>query len=140
MGGLPLTEAALKQLPIGDRPSLYKAVPSDVATHANWWKSRQQPGGSAVSYPRTAVRRTTLCVCSSGGADTHRDWVWWPECPDRCKGGRELVVPSVLRGFRFMCTQVTDRGSVTPSEMALWESKMDELEKTLREERQRRQQ
>jgi hypothetical protein len=35
-------------------------------------------------------------------------------------------------------SQVTDRESVSPSEYAAWESRMNDLEKTLQEERSRR--
>lgn len=85
---MPPTEAALRQLPLADRPGTYRHVPSEVATHAGWW-GRSNSGGAAsnVSYPRTAV---------------------------------------------------TESNSVTPSELAAWESRMSDLEKTIREERTRR--
>lgn len=85
---MPPTEAALRQLPLVDRPSIYRPVPSEAATNAGWWH-RQPSSGSNISYPMTAV---------------------------------------------------TDRGSITPSEMVVWESRMSELEKTIKEERLRRQQ
>jgi hypothetical protein len=65
--GLLPTEALLRQLPLGDRPRCYKHVPSEVATHANWWTWKPQNGGgrpldgaSVLSYPRTAVSGRAL--------------------------------------------------------------------------------
>ncbi len=46
---------------------------------------------------------------------------------------------NALCAVLWCVTQVTERGSVTPSEMAAWEAKMSEMERTLKDEKIRRQ-
>jgi hypothetical protein len=64
-GGLPPTEALVRQLPVAEKPRQYRHVPSEAATHAEWWKwkpptSRPYTGtASVLSYPRTAVSTPT---------------------------------------------------------------------------------
>ncbi|GFH13305.1 uncharacterized protein HaLaN_09161 [Haematococcus lacustris] len=86
-GYSPPTEAALRQLPLGDRPSCYRPVSSEAATNARWWKQASHSHASVMSYPHTAV---------------------------------------------------TDRDSCSPSELAAWEARMAQLERTLHEEKQKR--
>lgn len=47
--------------------------------------------------------------------------------------------PGGQSNISYPRTAVTERGSVTPSEFATWELKMNELECTLKDERVRRQ-
>jgi len=87
---MPPTESTLRQLPVMPKPWVYRPVPSEVGSHADWWRSGVNSAvGSVRSYPRTAV---------------------------------------------------TDRDSVTPSELAAWEARMSNLEATIQDEKRRRKQ
>jgi hypothetical protein len=115
---VPLTSEALKQLPVCQRPHTYQPVPSDQGSNAAWWHQQPDSPGSCASYPRTAV----------GGAHV----------PVHCYRV-PLVMSRPVAHHPPALAQITDQESVTPSEMVVWNAKMQNLEATLLAEKRRRQ-
>jgi hypothetical protein len=104
-----------------------RGPPSDAGTHASWW----MPPQSEASFPETAVSAGLSCACTSCGDSQ----------------GAGPAAPALR--MRFMPWQVTERhddapgprdavegpGGLSPSEAALWASRVAELEAEFEQER-----